>query len=408
MTNRQTAIDLLHGLVSIPSLSTQEGAATNWLAQKMQALGYDRAYVDEAGNAVGEMGEADAARTIVLLGHIDTVPGNIPVRIEKSGDDELLYGRGSVDAKGPLATFAAAVSRVSAQFARDYKIRIVVVGAVEEEAASSKGARHIARRFDGKNEPIPAACIIGEPSSWRRVTLGYKGRLLAELDAAQPMSHTAGPDAGVATVAVDFWNWIWAYAARFNEGKNKIFDQLLPSLRQLNTSTDAQMNDRVFAQSGIRLPLGFDVEAFVGELTTWLAQRIHAPFDAEMLAAHLTANGLNAPHGPLHLVGENTSVDLLLRGYEPAWQSDRNNALVRSFLGAIRQIDPHERPGFVSKTGTSDMNVVGPLWQCPILAYGPGDSTLDHTPNEHISLDEYWRAVLVLEQALRTWAAAEK
>ncbi|MEZ4710282.1 MAG: M20/M25/M40 family metallo-hydrolase [Caldilineaceae bacterium] len=265
----------------------------------------------------------------------------------------------------------------------------------------------MACRFDGVNEPIPAACIIGEPSSWRRVTLGYKGRLLAELEAIQPMAHTAGPDAGVATVAVDFWTWIWNYASRFNEGQGKIFDQLLPSLRQLNTTTDAQMNDRVFAQSGIRLPPGFDVEAFVAELTVWLAQRISAPFDATILEAHLAANGLNAPREPLHLAGENTSVNLLLRGYEPAWQSDRNNALVRSFLGAIRQIDPNERPGFVSKTGTSDMNVVGPLWQCPILAYGPGDSTLDHTPNEHISLDEYWRAVLVLEQALRNWAAAD-
>jgi LysW-gamma-L-lysine carboxypeptidase len=34
------------------------------------------------------------------------------------------------------------------------------------------------------------------------------------------------------------------------------------------------------------------------------------------------------------------------------------------------------------------------------VAYGPGDSGLDHTPNEHIRLDEYWQAVLVLESAL--------
>ncbi len=55
---------------------------------------------------------------------------------------------------------------------------------------------------------MPAACIIGEPSGWTRVTLGYKGRVLVELDASQPMAHTAGPDLGVATVAVDFWNWL--------------------------------------------------------------------------------------------------------------------------------------------------------------------------------------------------------
>jgi len=57
-------------------------------------------------------------------------------------------------------------------------------------------------------------------------------------------------------------------------------------------------------------------------------------------------------------------------------------------------------PGFVLKTGTSDMNVVAPVWRCPIVAYGPGDSALDHTPHEHVSIDEYWRAILVLEAML--------
>ncbi len=63
----------------------------------MQALGF-RARIDEAGNAIGELGKGE--RTIVLLGHIDTVPGQI--RVRREGD--ILFGRGTVDAKGPLAT----------------------------------------------------------------------------------------------------------------------------------------------------------------------------------------------------------------------------------------------------------------------------------------------------------------
>jgi len=51
------------------------------------------------------------------------------------------------------------------------------------------------------------------------------------------------------------------------------------------------------------------------------------------------------------------------------------------------------KPRFKLKTGTSDMNVVGPIWQCPIVAYGPGDSSLDHTPEEHIVLEEYQKAI---------------
>jgi len=78
---------------------------------------------------------------------------------------------------------------------------------------------------------------------------------------------------------------------------------------------------------------------------------------------------------------------------------------VRSFLVALREVAPAEKLGFVLKTGTSDMNVVGPAWGCPIVAYGPGDSSLDHTPHEHLPLDEYWQAVQVLEATLRTLCA---
>jgi len=372
--DRAAAVDLVRGLVAIPSLSRQESAASSWLAGEMLRAGYERAFVDEAGNAVGELGAPDAARTLVLLGHIDTVPGNIPVRIE--GD--LLYGRGSVDAKGPLAAFAAGAARFGTARAHASNLRIVVVGAVEEEAATSKGARSIASRFDGKGEAIPTACIIGEPSHWHRVTLGYKGRLLLDLTADQPMAHTAGPDASVASAVVDLWNWVTAHAARVNDGRDKAFDQLSPSLRRFITSTNEAMHDLVDAQFAWRLPVGFDAEAFMADISAWPATQPE---------------------------GSKARFDFRFRGFERAWRGDRNNPLVRSFLAGIRTVDPDTPMGFVLKTGTSDMNVVGPAWHCPIVAYGPGDSSLDHTPDEHLSLDEYWRAVQVIEHTLECFAS---
>ena len=36
-----------------------------------------------------------------------------------------------------------------------------------------------------------------------------------------------------------------------------------------------------------------------------------------------------------------------------------------------------------------------------MATYGPGDSGLDHTPNEHIDLAEYDRAIAVLERVAR-------
>ena len=77
-------------------------------------------------------------------------------------------------------------------------------------------------------------------------------------------------------------------------------------------------------------------------------------------------------------------------GDEPAYRAAKNTPLVRAFLAAIRA--QGGTPAFALKTGTSDMNIVGPVWRCPILAYGPGDSSLDHTPHEHTSLAEYGAA----------------
>ncbi len=398
--SRTEAESLLARLVEIPSFSGDELEASSYLVAAMRSLGYDRYEVDAAGNAVGELGPEDAARTVVLLGHIDTVYGDIPVRVEKREDGPVLYGRGSVDAKGPLATFATAAARLGSDWANNHDIRIVVVGAVEEEAATSKGARFIRDRFNGRNEPTPDYCIIGEPSGTTRLTLFYKGRILLEMKAAQPMMHSAGPNPGVATTAVDLWNWICAYRDSFNRDKVKIFDQLLPSLRELRTWTDEAMHDCVWTKIGIRLPLDFQADEFLTELWYWARERVetHSPLPSPPFV-----KGADAAPKEFLFGNDELEIAFCVHGYEPAWRSSRNSPLVRGFLAAIRE-QTDERPRFVSKSGTSDMNVVGPAWQCPIVAYGPGDSSLDHTPNEHIYLDDYWQAVLILEAALRRMA----
>jgi LysW-gamma-L-lysine carboxypeptidase len=83
---------------------------------------------------------------------------------------------------------------------------------------------------------------------------------------------------------------------------------------------------------------------------------------------------------------------------EPAVRGEKNSPLTAAFLRSIRS--QGGKPRIKVKTGTSDMNVVGPVWKCPMLAYGPGDSRLDHTPNEHIEIDDYLRGIRVLTHVL--------
>lgn len=336
-------MNLLQSLVSIYSPSTQEREAVSFLVDWMNDNGYEAA-IDEAGNAVGVRGSGE--NLLILLGHIDTVEGEIRVRVE----DGLLYGRGSVDAKGSLCAFAEAAAQ--AEIPDNW--RVMVVGAVEEEIATSNGAKYIRDHYQ------PEMCIIGEPSSAERITLGYKGRLLVDVELSQSIAHTARPEPSVGSIGSDFWQAVNQWVTEINQERERYFDQVFAHLRSINTGSDG-FCDTVRMTLGFRLPPDFPPETIFEQIQAL------APEDASLHPYSM----------------------------ERAYQGDKNNALVRGMLKAIRQ--QGHRPNFVLKTGTSDMNVVGAAWSCPIIAYGPGDSNLDHTPNEHISLDEYAQAVATLQ-----------
>ena len=70
----QQAVALLHELCATYSPSEHEEAAVTLLVERANAAGL-HARTDDAGNFVAERGSGD--RTILLLGHIDTVPGFI-------------------------------------------------------------------------------------------------------------------------------------------------------------------------------------------------------------------------------------------------------------------------------------------------------------------------------------------
>ncbi|MGB7337804.1 MAG: [LysW]-lysine hydrolase [Phototrophicaceae bacterium] len=338
------AEQLIHDLVAIASYSTQEAEASAFLVQWMREHGYESAFVDEAGNAVGIIGSG--SRDVVLLGHIDTFGGTPPVKIE----DRKLYGRGSVDAKGALCTFAVAGLRA----ALPDDVRLIVIGAVEEEASSSKGARYAATQYQ------PELCVIGEPSNWDRITLGYKGRLLIEYEWRGALAHSAGQVLSAPEHAVNYWQNVQAYCDAINADETRIFGQLDATLQAINSGQDG-------AYGWSRALIGFRIPP-----------------------------SLSPQQIELDLVPETGTIRAY--GHEIAFVADKNNPLSRALRGAIRACDG--TPRFVHKTGTADMNIVAPIWNCPIVAYGPGDSALDHTPDEHLDLDEYCRAIDVLSDAL--------
>jgi LysW-gamma-L-lysine carboxypeptidase len=323
------------------------------LVERMAELGY-RAYIDPAGNAVGELGAGELE--IMLLGHIDTVPGEIPVRIE----DGILYGRGAVDAKGPLAAFVAAATQAELPAG----VKVTVIGAVGEESFGSPGASWLR-----DHRPAPAALIIGEPSGWDGVVLGYKGSVSLTARVERGLSHSAGPEITAAQHLFNFWSALSMWLSEHNGAIEPGFNSLDATLRELHSGSDGLYEWAELATT-VRMPPGVTSD--------WVIARVNTLADA--------------------------------RGVEPAWtfnaeafRSERTSPLVAPFLSSIRA--QGGQPRIKVKTGTSDMNVVAPHWGCPAVAYGPGDARYDHTPDEQIPLADLEQGVAVLTGAIDSIAA---
>ncbi len=338
--------ETLLGLVSCYSPSGEEESAVRFLLMRMATLGFDQTFQDAAGNAVGIIGEGP--RQIILLGHIDTVPGEIPIRVE----NDVLFARGSVDAKGALAAFTDAAAFAGAITGW----QIIVIGAVGEEA-DSRGAHFIVDHYR------PEMVVIGEPSAWERITLGYKGCAHVNITVHCKASHSANNELTACEKAAQIWQGVLGWTNDYNTTCSRRFEQLQNNLLHWSSGEDGFETWATLSIEG-RLPISLHSDDWLNKLKELAGEE------------NVHVSGL-----PVQ-----------------AYRGEKNTRLVRSFLKAVRETGG--KPGFVVKTGTADMNIVGPVWKCPAVAYGPGDSSLDHTPNEHLSLDEYNKAVQVLAKTL--------
>jgi LysW-gamma-L-lysine carboxypeptidase len=338
-------VELLREAAAIASPSGEERALAEHLVARLRSLP-GSAFVDESGSAVWRLGSGPLR--VTFLGHIDTVPGEIPVRIEEG----RLYGRGTVDAKGPLCAAIAAAARLGERTLE--RLTLTIIGATEEEAPSSRGARHALSAYEA-----PDLLIVGEPSGWNAVTLGYKGRLVLRIEVAKPAHHSAGSESTAAEDAVSAWRAVEAWAEEANRGREGLFERVQAGLQQITSRQDG-LEQGCTAVIGFRLP-------------PWL------PPDRAVAALEEVL-----PAGPAYEFS----------GREQPYRGGRDTVLTRAFRVAIRRHGG--QPRLKLKTGTSDMNVVAPHWNVPMLAYGPGDSSLDHTPVEHVEVTDLRRACDVL------------
>jgi LysW-gamma-L-lysine carboxypeptidase len=343
---------LLETLLRHPSPTGSVASAASALAALSHDAGFTTS-IDFAGSVVMSWGDDGTPITgsVVLLGHLDTVPGGPPVR-EAGG---RLHGRGSVDAKGPLAAALAAMSRLPRQGRR-----VTVVAAIDEEGASSCAAAL-------SRVAPPAHLIVLEPSGWDTITVGYRGCVRLRVRLRQEAAHHALPHPG----AGDRLIALLANLQRsLGDGRVeaahpagvRAVDRLQVRVNRLSTDADGTV-ERAGAGVEVRLPAAITVDEVLERISQATA-----------------------------------GAELVIESACPAVAVSRTNPVCRALARGVAAADGSAR--YTTKTGTSDLNVVLPAWGCPAAVYGPGDSSLDHAPHESVEIEELRRGSRVLELAV--------
>lgn len=350
-------VALLEGALRIYSPTGKEAGLASYLCSRMKELGYRRVRKDSAGNALGETGTGGPS--VLLCGHMDTVPGRLPV-IRKDG---RILGRGAADAKPALCALLAAGS-----LAKDARLSITFAGATEEEG-DGRGIEAIIRmrkRFD--------YAVFGEPSGAGRLTIGYRGRFGMRLNVETGGGHAASPWARVS--ALDEFISVLEALRKFERGRSTPGDHFR-SLSVSPTLVEAGTYHNVIPPV---CRATFDVRYPPGQKTSLLQRELKG-----------VAEGARK---------QGTRVSVEFDEATAAYEADPNSTLVRSFQRAII-LRLKEKPVFVRKTSSGDMNTFASAKGADCVTYGPADSKLSHTDAEAVSVEDYRESIAVLAEALR-------
>jgi succinyl-diaminopimelate desuccinylase len=128
---------------------------------------------------------AEKGPTVVLHGHLDVVPAP-PEQFEPHLEDDRLYGRGSYDMKGGLASMMCAARDLAAQ--NKVKVHFVMCCDEESEEDDNRGSDYIAKEMGYLGD----FAITGEPTDML-IGVQAKGVLLLRLDVRGRAAHGSTP-----------------------------------------------------------------------------------------------------------------------------------------------------------------------------------------------------------------------
>lgn len=222
------AVNLLQGLISIPSVSKEEEAAADYLQNYIESIGIE---VRRKGNNIICMAPMFDLKkpTILLNSHIDTVK---PVNgwrkqpFVSTEENGRLYGLGSNDAGASLVSLFLVYQELS-KTRQDYNL--IFVASCEEEISGENG---IASVLTGL--PPISLGIVGEPTEMNPA-IAEKGLMVLDVISTGKAGHAAR-DEGDNAIYRALGDIQWFKDFKF-EKESALLGAVKMSVTQINAGT---------------------------------------------------------------------------------------------------------------------------------------------------------------------------
>lgn len=375
--NAGELVDFTLRLVREPSPSGTEGAVARIVAAEMERLGFV-VETDDWGNVVGTI-DAGPGPCLLFDAHIDTVGVSNPDDWSRNPWGEVmgdrLYGRGSMDMKGPLAAAVYGIASLRGSLRRG---RVVVSATVAEELVEGPALEHVAKRVK------PDAVVICEATGLT-VARGQRGRAEIRVEVNGRPTHSSRPEFGI--------NAAEAMA------------DVIVALRELEPTQHPVLGKGILVLTDIlsepypglsvvphRCVATFDRRTLPGETEESILAPIRERMDRALARTGATGSATIAVDDFESYTGARVEAP----NFAPAWFFPDDHPLVAGALAALQEAGVPTRLGHYAFC-TNGSGTAGRLG-IPTIGFGPGDEEMAHRVDEYIEIAQ-------LEAAARGYAA---
>jgi putative selenium metabolism hydrolase len=371
---RENLYALAQRLVQIKSYSGEEKEIVEFIVSKMIEFGFDEAYHDGFGNAIGRVGSGPIK--IMFDAHIDTVKVTETEQWAHSpfgGEivDGKLYGRGAVDEKPAMAGFMIAGKILKKIYGNDMPFTLYMVGSVLEEDADGYPLYHIIQ-----NEGIkPDFVVLGEPTDLQ-VYRGQRGRMEVKITATGKSAHGAHNHKGI--------NAIYKLAPVI-EAIEKLDKKLKPkkplgkgsiTVSQVTSKAPSLCSVADYCQIHLdrRMTIGENKNTVIKEL-----KEIIKKLKSDAKVSIPNVEGISWK-----------GTKFCQEAYFPTWVYDEKHPLVEAAMSSSKQATGKAKSG-VWSFSTNGVVTAG-HFGIPTIGFAPSKEELSHSSKEVLVLKDLFKA----------------